>query len=147
MSRRGDRSQQTVDAHANGEFVAKGLDMNIARTQFDRFLDEIIDRTHDGRAAGQVAQIVHALVGSDRAPALATTAGRLVGLQLVAQNHRYVVERGRHDLKGRSKNDLSRSQRLGVSGIAGGQRDRSIAGLEGEYRSVAQEPRREAIRQ
>ena len=83
MSRRGDRSQKTVDAHANREPVAKGLDMDIARTQFDRFFDEIIDRTHDGRAAGQVPQIVHAVVGGSDL-AIATAAGGLVCVKLVA---------------------------------------------------------------
>ena len=57
--------------------------MDIARTQFDRLLDDVIDSTHDRRAAGQVPQIIHAVVdGSDLA--IATDGGRLATIKLVA---------------------------------------------------------------
>ena len=105
--------------------------MNVARAQFDRLLDEIIDRTHDGRAAGQVAQIVHALIGGPDL-ALAAAAGCFDGIMFVAQNRCDVLERGRYDFEGLSKNDFRSPQRLSVSRIARRNRNRSIAGFERE---------------
>ena len=54
--RRRNRPQQAVDPHADHEPSVKGLDVNVARAQFDRLFQEIVDRAHHRRAAGEIAQ-------------------------------------------------------------------------------------------
>ena len=107
VGRRGGGSQQPVNTHAHVEPVAKRLDVDVARAQFDRFFDEVIDRAHDWRAARQIPQIIDVLVG---AALLLPTVGRRVSveIELVAQNGCYVFERSRYNFKRPAKNELSR---------------------------------------
>ena len=121
--------------------------MDIARAKLHRLFDEVVDRAHDRRAAGQVPQIVDVLFSG---PGLALPSVRrdaVVAFKLGAQSGRDVLERGRYKLERRSENDFSRLQRLSIARIARGQRIGSVGCLEGEYRSLAQKPRREEIRQ
>ena len=112
--------------------MAERLDVNIARAQFDRLFDEVIDRAHNRCAAGQVAQVIDILVGACGLAFAAAYRRGCAGIMVVAQNGRDVFERGRYDFKRRSKNDLSRVHRLGVSRIARGQSECSIACFEWE---------------
>ena len=129
------------------EPVAKGFDMDVARAQLDRLFDEVIDRAHDRRAAGQVPQIVDVLVSA--ADLALPTAGRRLGveIELVAQNGRDVFERSRYDFKRPPKTSSAACSASPSAGSPAASAILSVAGLEWEYRSLAQEPRRETIRQ
>ena len=61
--RRRQRAQQAVDAHAHHEPGAERLDMDVAGAQIDRALQEIVERAHHRRAAGEIAQALDVVVG------------------------------------------------------------------------------------
>ena len=61
--RRRHRAQQAVDAHAHHEPGAERLDVNVAGAQLDRALEQIVERAHHRRAAGEIAQAFDVVVG------------------------------------------------------------------------------------
>ena len=58
--------QQSIDAHPQHQPGAKRLDMDVGCAQLDRFLQQIIDGTHDGCTAGKIAKAVDIVVGLGR---------------------------------------------------------------------------------
>ena len=130
MSRRGDRSQQTVDAHANSEPIAERLDVNVARAQFDRPFDEVVDRAHDRRAAREVAQIVDVVpppASRTRPPAAVASSKLSLSPSTVAMSSKEAVTSSNG-----APSHFHRLKRRRVGGIARGQRERSIFRLEWE---------------
>ena len=62
----GDLPQQAVDAHAHHEPGAKRLDMDVAGAQLDGLLQQIVDRAHHRRAAGEIAQALDVVLAQLR---------------------------------------------------------------------------------
>ena len=78
--RRRHRAQQPVDAHAHDEPGAERLDVDVAGAQFDRALEQIVERAHHRRAAGEIAQALDVVVGLlGRSPSAS-----VLGMALVA---------------------------------------------------------------
>ena len=137
--------KQAVDAHAHVKPVAKRLDVDIACAQFDRLFDEVVDRAHDGRAAGRDRADCRRFPRRRRAP-LARPPRRRRSSSLSPQNARDVLERGDDDFERRRQTRVRGLQRLRVGGIARPRApDFAVAGLERKYRRLAQKPRRETI--
>ena len=61
--RRRHRAQQAVDAHAHHEPGAERLDVDVAGAQLDRALQQVVERAHHRRAAGEIAQALDVVVG------------------------------------------------------------------------------------
>ncbi len=57
-------AQQAIDPHAHDEPGPERLDMDIAGAQLDGSFEQIVDRAHDRRAAGEIAQALDVVVGA-----------------------------------------------------------------------------------
>ena len=97
--RRRHRAQQPVDAHAHHEPGAERLDMDVARAQLDRALQQIVDRAHHRRAARKIAQAFDVVVGLlARRPAHPRSAVRVIRLDALVEHGGDVLEGGHRDL-------------------------------------------------
>ena len=85
--------QQSVNAHPQHDPGAKWLDMDVGCAQLDGFLEQIIDGTHDGCAAGKIAQAVDVVVGLDRIASVAFWCGERVLAEPLGQRSRDILKR------------------------------------------------------
>ena len=145
VRRRGNRSQQAVDAHAHIETIAHRFDVNVARPKVDRFFQEIVDGAHDRRAAGEVAQAVDAFFGGAGSLADGRRRPLLFGTQALRQGRRDIVERGDGDHDRTAEHDLGAPLRDDIGRIGDSETKSSVACVEGKHHGLAQEASREAI--
>src|SRR6202042_3010176 len=91
-----DRPQQTVDAHANHKPGLERLDMNVARAQLDRLLQEIVDGANHRRAAGKVAQALDVVLARKQLAGQIRRLGN-VFTKAAVEHDREVFDRGNLD--------------------------------------------------
>ena len=110
--------------------------MNVAGAQFDRALDQVVERAHHRRAAGKVAQAVDVVVAM----------GALAGLGLggiaaveTLENGGDVLERGDHQFYRFAEHDLGGADRRRIHGIGHRQFDGAAGGPEREHHGFPQE--------
>ena len=120
------------------------LDVNVAGAQVDGLLHKRVERAHHGGAAGEIAQIVEALL-------LRRAARRRLARLLVAraglERAGDILERGDDDAGGAVQRDLGRAQSFRVGGIGHRDADAALDGRERKERGLAQEAFAEAARQ
>ena len=77
-SRRRNGTQQAIDPHAHDQARFERFNMNVGRAQFDRALEQIIDRSHNRGAAGKIAQALDIIVGARQRRAVGIRGARLI---------------------------------------------------------------------
>ena len=120
--RRRHGAQQAVDAHAHHEPGAERLDVDVAGAQLDRALEQIVDRAHHRRAAGEIAQAFDVVVA--QLLDVVRLAARLgvVTAEALVEHGRHILERGDLDLDG-PEHDFRRAHRRRVGRVGERQRD------------------------
>jgi hypothetical protein len=129
--------------HADHEAGGERLDMDVACAQLDRLLQEVVDRAHDRRAAGKVAQAFNVVLAQLRQPVRIAASLGLVGDEALVQDNPKLVESGDPDLDVRPKHDLGGALRGDICGVRDGKDSAAILGLEGKDQGLAQKALRE----
>ena len=142
-----DLPQQAVDPEAHGQPGLKGLDMDVAGAQLDGLFQEIVDRAHDRRAAGEIAQAFDIVLV--RLPEAVDLGGvfRAVARKALIQHDGQIVECGNPDFDRGAENDLGRASCRKVGRVRHRKQDAAIGGLIGKYQGFAQKALREGRNQ
>ena len=114
------------------------LDVNIARAQFHRLFEQVVDRAHDGRAAGQIAQVLDIVVGMGGSCIGDFGQSGVVIANARGENGGDVLERGDGDADAAAEHDLGGLHRRRVIGIGNRQLVLPVRRLKGEDHHLAQ---------
>ena len=125
-TRRVERAQKAVDAHADDQAAARRLEMDVAGVQLHRLVDQFVDRAHHWRAAGEVAQIVETVFARRFGGV-----GRRRGFPLFAERGGDVLKGGDDDGDRLAERQLGRLARLAVHRVAHRQSGRRSAAANG----------------
>ena len=110
-------AEQTVDPHAHHKAGAKRLDMDVAGAKLDRALEQIVERAHHRRTAGEIAQAFDIVVGLLGRSPRGVVGHRAIRLGPLIQRGRDVLERPHRDLDRRGEDDFGGTDRCGIGGI------------------------------
>ena len=136
--RGGDGAQQTVDAHAHDQAIAERFDVNVARPQFHRFLEQVVDRAHDGRAARKIAQVLDVVVGMSGFGVGKFGQGGIVVADARGQNGGDILKRRDRDGHPAAEHDFRGLYRRRVIGIGDGELELPVRRLVGKNHHFAQ---------
>ena len=115
-----------------------GFDMDVARAQIDRLLHDRVEGAHDGRAAGEIAQVVEALLlGAARAAPLQHPRSlRCLASSALAMSSNEATTTSAFA----SKRDLRGAQRLRVAGVGHSEANAAVGVGIRKNRGLAQKP-------
>ena len=143
--RRRHRAQQAVDAHAHDEAGAKRLDVNVAGAQLDRALQQVVERAHHRRAAGEIAQALDIVVGLLARSRRSLIGNGVVRLEPLVEQRRDVLERRHRDLDRRAEHDFRGANAGGIRGVGDRQPVMAVGRAHREDRGLAQEAAGESV--
>ena len=143
--RRIHRAQQAIDAHAHHEAGAERFDVDVGGAQLDRALQQIVERAHHRRAAGEIAQALDVVVGLLRRSLGAVLGAGLAGIDALVEHRRDVLERGDRDLDGCAEHDFRGANGRGVGRVGHRQPVAAIGGADREDRGFTQKAPRKSV--
>ena len=130
--RRRHRPQQAVDPHANHKPGGKRLDVNVAGAQFDGFFEQIVDRAHHRRAAGEIAQALDVVFARLRSPRRRSARRRLAPSRWLRTTARSSDVATLIAMSG-AEHDLRRALRRHVGRVRDREHGMAIGGPIGEH--------------
>ena len=143
--RRGDRAQQAVDAQANHEPGAERLDVDVAGAQLDGALQHVVERAHDRRAAGEIAQAFDVVVGLLARCLQTLVRRRAIVLDALVQYGGDVLEGGDRNLDRFAEHDLGGANGCGIGGIGDREAIAAVRRAEWKDRGLAEETTGESV--
>ena len=139
----GTARSKAVDPHAHHEAGAERLDVDVGRAQLHRLFEQIVDGAHHRRAAREVAQALHVIVGARERGFAGLRLGGCVVAEPLGQDRGDVFIRGDLDPDAAAEHDLGGARRRHVVWIGDGDAVATFGCLIGEHQGLAQEAARE----